>query len=139
MADSLHDSPTHAHHSGCVADSDHDRNLPETDLLTPLSIRGVTLRNRIVVSPMCQYCATDGMPDDWHLVHLGARATGGAGLVFTEMTCVSPEGRISPGCTGLWNEAQRDAWRRIADFAHGASRAKLCMQIGHSGRKGSTQ
>ena len=78
-------------------------------------------------------------PDDWHLVHLGARATGGAGLVFTEMTCVSPEGRISPGCTGIWNAAQRDAWRRIVDFVHAHSRTKLCMQLGHSGRKGSTQ
>ncbi|MGH8265262.1 MAG: bifunctional salicylyl-CoA 5-hydroxylase/oxidoreductase, partial [Steroidobacteraceae bacterium] len=80
-----------------------------------------------------------GMPGDWHLVHLGARAVGGAGLVFTEMTCVSPEGRISPGCTGLWNEAQRDAWRRIVAFVHSESPAKICMQLGHSGRKGSTQ
>jgi anthraniloyl-CoA monooxygenase len=78
-------------------------------------------------------------PGDWHLVHLGARATGGAGLVFTEMTCPSPQARISPGCTGLWNEAQRDAWRRIVEFAHRHSRAKLCIQLGHSGRKGSTQ
>ena len=88
---------------------------------------------------MAQYSAEDGLPNDWHLVHLGARATGGAGLVFTEMTCVSPEGRISPGCTGLWNDAQRDAWRRIVDFVHAHSRAKLCLQLGHSGRKGSTQ
>jgi anthraniloyl-CoA monooxygenase len=97
------------------------------------------LENRIVVSPMAQYSAVDGLPNDWHLVHLGARATGGAGLVFTEMTCVSPEGRISPGCTGLWNEAQCDAWRRIAGFVQGNSPAKICMQLGHSGRKGSTQ
>jgi anthraniloyl-CoA monooxygenase len=108
-------------------------------MFLPFELRGMRLENRIVVSPMAQYSAKDGMPDDWHLVHLGARATGGAGLVFTEMTCVSPEGRISPGCTGIWNAAQRDAWRRIVDFAHAHSRAKLCMQLGHSGRKGSTQ
>jgi anthraniloyl-CoA monooxygenase len=108
-------------------------------MFLPFELRGMRLENRIVVSPMAQYSAQGGMPDDWHLVHLGARATGGAGLVFTEMTCVSPEGRISPGCTGIWNAAQRDAWRRIVDFAHAHSRAKLCMQLGHSGRKGSTQ
>ncbi|MGH8242025.1 MAG: bifunctional salicylyl-CoA 5-hydroxylase/oxidoreductase [Steroidobacteraceae bacterium] len=112
---------------------------PRPPMFLPFELRGMTLENRIVVSPMAQYSAKDGMPGDWHLVHLGARATGGAGLVFTEMTCVSPEGRISPGCTGLWNAAQRDAWRRIVDFAHDASRAKLCLQLGHSGRKGSTQ
>jgi anthraniloyl-CoA monooxygenase len=108
-------------------------------MFLPFRIRGLTLENRIVVSPMAQYSAVDGMPGDWHLVHLGARATGGAGLVFTEMNCVSAQGRISPGCTGLWNEAQRDAWRRIAGFVHRHSRAKICMQLGHSGRKGSTQ
>ena len=108
-------------------------------MFLPFELRGMRLENRIVVSPMAQYSAKDGMPDDWHLVHLGARATGGAGLVFTEMTCVSPEGRISPGCTGIWNAAQRDTWRRIVEFAHAHSRAKLCMQLGHSGRKGSTQ
>ena len=112
---------------------------PRPPMFLPLELRGMRLENRIVVSPMAQYSAVDGMPNDWHLVHLGARATGGAGLVFTEMTCVSPEGRISPGCTGLWNEVQRDAWRRIAGFVQGNSRAKLCMQLGHSGRKGSTQ
>jgi anthraniloyl-CoA monooxygenase len=88
---------------------------------------------------MAQYLAKEGVPGDWHLVHLGARATGGAGLVFTEMTCVSPEGRITPGCTGLWNEAQGEAWRRIVNFVHDASPAKICLQLGHSGRKGSTQ
>ncbi len=108
-------------------------------MFLPFEVRGLTLENRIVVSPMAQYSAVDGLPNDWHLVHLGARATGGAALVFTEMTCVSPEGRITPGCTGLWNGAQRDAWRRIVDFAHVASRAKLCLQLGHAGRKGSTQ
>jgi anthraniloyl-CoA monooxygenase len=112
---------------------------PRPPMFLPFELRGMKLENRIVVSPMAQYSAKDGIPDDWHLVHLGSRATGGAGLVFTEMTCVSPEGRISPGCTGLWSEAQRDAWRRIVDFAGTHGRAKLCMQLGHSGRKGSTQ
>jgi anthraniloyl-CoA monooxygenase len=95
--------------------------------------------NRVAVSAMDQYSAVEGVPGDWHLVHLGSRAIGGAGLVFVEMTCVSPEGRITPGCTGLWNEAQRDAFRRITDFCHAHSKARLCLQIGHSGRKGSTQ
>jgi anthraniloyl-CoA monooxygenase len=108
-------------------------------MFLPFRLHDMELVNRIVVSPMAQYCATDGLPDDWHLVHYGARATGGAGLVVTEMTCVSPKGRISPGCTGLWNEAQRDAWKRIVAFVHAQSPAKFCLQVGHSGRKGSTQ
>jgi anthraniloyl-CoA monooxygenase len=108
-------------------------------MFLPFKLRGLTLANRVVVSPMAQYCAADGMPDDWHLVHYGHRALGGAGLVYTEMTCVSPEGRISPGCTGLWNEAQRDGWRRIVEFVHSRTPAKFCLQLGHSGRKGSTQ
>ncbi|OGA65322.1 MAG: salicylyl-CoA 5-hydroxylase [Betaproteobacteria bacterium RIFCSPLOWO2_12_FULL_68_20] len=118
---------------------DIDAENPPVPMFTPLRLRGLVLENRVVVSPMDQYSAVDGVPTDWHLVHLGSRAIGGAGLVFVEMTCVSPEGRISPGCTGLWNEAQRDAFRRIVDFCHASSKAKLCMQIGHSGRKGSTQ
>jgi anthraniloyl-CoA monooxygenase len=108
-------------------------------MFLPFRLRDLQLVNRVVVSPMAQYCARDGVPDDWHLVHLGSRATGGAGLVFTEMTCVSPPGRITPGCTGLWNEQQRDAWRRIVDFVHAHSQARICLQLGHSGRKGSTQ
>ncbi len=108
-------------------------------MFLPFELRGVRLENRVVVSPMAQYSAVEGLPGDWHLVHLGARAAGGAGLVFTEMACVSPEGRISPGCAGIWNAAQQDAWRRVTDFVHAHSRAKLCMQLGHSGRKGSTQ
>jgi anthraniloyl-CoA monooxygenase len=108
-------------------------------MFLPFELRGLTLTNRVVVSPMAQYCATDGLPDDWHLVHYGHLALGGAGLVYTEMTCVSPEGRISPGCTGMWSEAQREAWRRIVDFVHSRSPAKICLQLGHSGRKGSTQ
>jgi anthraniloyl-CoA monooxygenase len=108
-------------------------------MFLPFKLRGLELANRVVVSPMAQYCATDGMPDDWHLVHYGHRALGGAGLLYTEMTCVSAEARITPGCTGLWNDAQRDAWRRIVDFVHGQSPAKICLQLGHAGRKGSTQ
>ena len=116
-----------------------DLEKPPVPMFTPFRLRGMTLENRVVVSPMDQYSAVEGVPTDWHLVHLGSRAIGGAGLVYVEMTCVSPEGRITPGCTGLWNEQQRDAFRRIADFCHANSKAKLCMQIGHSGRKGSTQ
>jgi anthraniloyl-CoA monooxygenase len=108
-------------------------------MFLPFELKGMRVENRVVVSPMAQYMAQEGMPGDWHLVHYGARATGGAGLVVTEMTCVSPEGRITPGCTGLWNGAQRDAWRRIVEFVHTHSTAKFCLQIGHSGRKGSTQ
>ena len=105
----------------------------------PFRLRDLTLRNRIVVSPMAQYSAVDGMPNDWHLVHLGSRAVGGAGLVFTEMTCVSPEGRISPGCPGIWNDEQAAGWRRIVDFVHGNSHAAIGLQLGHAGRKGSTK
>jgi anthraniloyl-CoA monooxygenase len=108
-------------------------------MFTPYTVRSVTLKNRVVVSPMAQYSATDGMPGDYHLVHLGARAMGGAALVFAEMTCVSPEGRITPGCPGLYTEAQRDAWARIASWIRANSDAKFGMQLGHSGAKGSTQ
>ncbi|HEY7705033.1 MAG TPA: FAD-dependent monooxygenase, partial [Acidimicrobiia bacterium] len=105
----------------------------------PFTVGGLTLRNRIVVSPMAQYSAIEGVPNDWHLVHLGSRAVGGAGLVLTEMTCVSPEGRISYGCTGLWNEEQMEAWKRIVDFAHEHTTTAIGLQLGHSGRKGSTK
>jgi anthraniloyl-CoA monooxygenase len=118
---------------------DVDLANPPVPMFTPFKLRGMVLENRVVVSPMDQYSALEGVPGDWHLVHLGSRAIGGAGLVCVEMTCVSPEARISPGCTGLWNEAQRDAFKRIADFCHANSKAKLCLQIGHAGRKGSTQ
>ena len=118
---------------------DIDLKNPPVPMFTPFRLRGMTLENRVVVSPMDQYSALDGVPGDWHFVHLGSRAVGGAGLVYVEMTCPSPEARISPGDTGLWNEAQRDAFRRIVDFCHANSKAKLCMQLGHSGRKGSTQ
>ena len=127
--------------------ADYERWLAQRDgaraarppMFLPFRLRDMTLVNRVVVSPMAQYSAVDGMPEDWHLVHYGHRALGGAGLVYTEMTCVSPEGRISLGCTGLWNTAQRDAWQRIVVFVHGHSPAKICLQLGHSGRKGSTQ
>ena len=99
-------------------------------MFLPFKLRGMELSNRVVVSPMAQYCADDGVPDDWHLVHYGQRATGGAGLVYTEMTCVSPEARITPGCTGLWNETQRDAWRRIVEFVHRDRRRRsVCSSV----------
>lgn len=112
---------------------------PRPPMFLPFKLRGMELVNRVVVSPMAQYQAVDGIPGDWHLMHYGSRAAGGAGLVVTEMTCVSPTGRISPGCTGLWNDAQRDAWKRIVEFVHSHSEAKFSLQLGHSGRKGSTQ
>ena len=108
-------------------------------MFTPFTLRGLTLKNRVVVSPMAQYSALDGVPGDHHLVHLGARAMGGAGLVFCEMTCTSPDARITPGCTGLWNDEQAAAWKRIVDFVHGSTPAKIAMQLGHAGAKGSTR
>ena len=108
-------------------------------MFTPFRLRGVTLPNRIVVSPMAMYSAVDGVPGDFHLVHLGSRALGGAGLVFGEMTCVSPDARITPGCAGLWNDEQAAAWKRIVDFIHTMTPAKAGLQLGHAGRKGSTQ
>ncbi|MEV6639861.1 NADH:flavin oxidoreductase/NADH oxidase [Amycolatopsis sp. NPDC051371] len=107
-------------------------------LFSPITVRGLTLPNRAWVSPMCQYSATDGVPDDWHLVHLGQFATGGAGLVMTEATAVAPEGRISPQDTGIWTDEQAEAWRRIAGFVHQRGTA-IGMQLGHAGRKGSTR
>jgi anthraniloyl-CoA monooxygenase len=108
-------------------------------MFVPYDLRGLKLKNRVVVSPMAQYKAVEGCPTDWHFTHLTSRALGGAGLVFTEMTCVSPEGRITPGCPGLWNDAQEAAWKRIVDFVHAESDAKIALQLGHSGRKGSTR
>ncbi|WP_051494337.1 bifunctional salicylyl-CoA 5-hydroxylase/oxidoreductase [Streptomyces exfoliatus] len=109
-------------------------------MFTPFRLRGLTLRNRVVVSPMDMYVAEDGVPGDFHLVHLGARALGGAGLVMTEMVCVSPEGRITPGCAGLWTDEQADAWARITAFVHTqAPGTAIGVQLGHSGRKGSTR
>jgi anthraniloyl-CoA monooxygenase len=108
-------------------------------MFAPFKLRDLQLKNRIVVSPMAQYKAVDGCPTDWHLVHLGERAKGGAGLVYTEMTCVSAEGRITPGCAGTYKPEHEAAWKRIVDFVHGETEAKICLQIGHSGAKGSTQ
>ncbi len=107
-------------------------------MFAPFRLRSMELSNRIVVSPMAQYKAVDGCPTDWHLVHYGERAKGGAGLVYTEMTCVSPEGRITPGCPGLYAPEHEAAWRRLTEFVHGETDARICAQIGHSGRKGST-
>ena len=107
-------------------------------IFTPFRLRQLELANRIVVSPMCQYSAQDGLPGDWHLMHLGTRAVGGAGLLITEMTDVLADGRITPECTGLWNDAQVAAWRRITDFVHSQSPAKIGIQLAHAGRKGST-
>jgi len=108
-------------------------------MFAPFRLRGLALKNRIVVSPMAQYKAVDGCPTDWHLVHLGERAKGGAGLVYTEMTCVTAQGRISPGCPGTYAPEHEAAWRRIVDFVHAETDAKICLQLGHSGPKGSTQ
>jgi anthraniloyl-CoA monooxygenase len=117
--------------------ADNGRTLPP--MFTPYVVRGVTLPNRIVVSPMAMYSADDGEPNDFHLVHLGARAMGGAGLVFGEMTCTSPDARITPGCLGLWNDRQAAGWKRLVDFVHGNSAARFGIQLGHAGRKGSTK
>ena len=116
-----------------------DLDSPPPPLFTPFRLREVLLDNRVAVSPMCMYSAEDGTPNDFHLVHLGARALGGAGLVFTEMTDVSREGRISPGCAGMYSDAHVAAWKRIVEFAHRNSGAKVAMQLGHAGRKGSTR
>jgi anthraniloyl-CoA monooxygenase len=118
-------------------DVDVDRPVPP--MFQPFRLRGMTVANRVVISPMCQYSAEDGLPTDWHMVHYGSRAVGGAGLMFTEMTVVSPEARITHGCTGLHNDAQEAAWKRTVDFVHANSHAKFCLQLGHAGRKGATK
>jgi anthraniloyl-CoA monooxygenase len=121
-----------------VAPAQGDRR-PPLPMLTPYTARGVRLKNRIVVSPMAMYACRDGVPGDFHLVHLGGKALGGAGLVMVEMTCTSPDARITPGCPGLWNDEQAAAFARIVDFVHGHSDARIGIQLGHAGRKGSTQ
>ena len=118
---------------------DVDTAEPMAPMFQPFRLREMTLANRVVVSPMCQYSAADGVPGDWHMVHYGSRAIGGAGLMFTEMTDVSAHARISPGCTGLYDDAQEAAWTRIVDFVHANSSTKFCLQLGHAGRKGSTR
>src|SRR5262249_12696608 len=121
---------------GCPAGSDHDRDVPEIDLLSPLTIRGVTLRNRIVMSPMCQYIAKDGFADDWHLVHLGSRAAGGVALVMVEATAGTRAGRITHGDLGIWSDEHVEPLVRIARFVH-SQRAVAGIQLAHAGRKAS--
>jgi anthraniloyl-CoA monooxygenase len=118
---------------------DVDTEKPLTPMFQPFRLREMELANRVVVSPMCMYSAKEGMPTDFHLVHYGSRAIGGAGLIFTEMTCVGREARITPGCAGLWSDEQETAWCRIVDFVHANSAAKICLQLGHAGRKGATR
>ena len=121
---------------GCPGETDHDREVPEIDLLSPLTIRGVTLRNRIVMSPMCQYVARDGFADDWHLVHLGSRAAGGVALVIVEATAVTADGRITHGDLGIWSDAHVAPLARIARFVHSQG-AVAGIQLAHAGRKAS--
>ena len=117
---------------------DIDVDQPTVPAFQPFSIGAMRVENRFQLSAMCQYSAHEGIPGDWHLVHYGARAVGGPGLLNTEMLCVSPTGRITPGCAGIWSDEQVDAWQHIVDFVHANSKAKFCAQIGHSGRKGAT-
>jgi anthraniloyl-CoA monooxygenase len=117
----------------------HAVNDAAPPMFAPFKLRDLELPNRVVVSPMAMYSATDGTPNEFHLVHYGARAQGGAGLVYTEMTCVSPEGRITPGCTGMYADEHVEGWRPIVEFVHRHSKAKFCLQLGHSGPKGSTK
>jgi anthraniloyl-CoA monooxygenase len=116
-----------------------DTATPAPPMFQPFRLRDMTLANRVVVSPMDQYSAIDGLPTDWHMVHYGSRAIGGAGLMFTEMTCVSEQARITLGCAGMYNNAQEAAWKRIADFVHANAGTKFCLQLGHAGRKGATK
>lgn len=123
---------------GCPAAAEHDREVPDVDLLSPLTIRGVMLRNRIAMSPMCQYSAVDGMASDWHLVHLGSRAVGGAGLVMVEATAVTAQGRISPGDLGIWSDEHIEPLARIARFVESQGAAPA-IQLAHAGRKASCE
>jgi 2,4-dienoyl-CoA reductase-like NADH-dependent reductase (Old Yellow Enzyme family) len=123
---------------GCPAGTDHDREVPETDLLSPLTLRGITLRNRIVMSPMCQYVATEGLASDWHLVHLGSRAVGGVALVMVEATAVTRDGRITPTDLGIWGEQHVEPLARIARFVHSQG-AVAGIQLAHAGRKASCE
>jgi anthraniloyl-CoA monooxygenase len=118
---------------------DVDVQKPLTPMFQPFRLREMTIANRAVVSPMCMYSAKEGVPNDFHLVHYGSRALGGAGLMFTEMICVGRDARITPGCAGLWSDEQEAAWRRIVEFVHANSAARICLQLGHAGRKGATR
>jgi anthraniloyl-CoA monooxygenase len=117
---------------------DVDLENPVVPAFQPFMIGKMRVENRFQLSAMCQYCAEDGVPTDWHLMHYGARAVGGAGLLNTEMICIAPDARITPGCAGLWNDRQTQQWARIVEFVHAHSRAKICAQLGHAGRKGAT-
>lgn len=117
---------------------DIDTENPVVPVFQPFRIGNMRIENRFQLSAMCQYCAEDGNPTDWHLMHYGERAVGGAGLLNTEMICTSPEARITPGCAGIWSEEQVGKWRHIVEFVHTNSKAKICAQIGHAGRKGAT-
>jgi 2,4-dienoyl-CoA reductase-like NADH-dependent reductase (Old Yellow Enzyme family) len=121
---------------GCPAETDHDRETPEVDLFSPLAIRGVTFWNRVAMSPMCQYCAAEGHADDWHLVHLGSRAVGGAALVVVEASAVTRDGRISPGDMGIWADTHIEPLARIARFVHRQG-GVAGIQLAHAGRKAS--
>lgn len=136
MNDSNAKSSDQSKSHGCPAGADHDREIPEIDLLTPATFRGVTLRNRIVMSPMCQYCAEEGMANDWHLVHLGSRAAGGVALVMVEATAVTRDGRISPGDMGIWSDEHIEPLARIARFVESQG-AVPSIQLAHAGRKAS--
>src|SRR4051794_33011397 len=137
MADTRVQDPVGAVH-GCPSGVDHDREVPEIDLLAPLTIRGVTLRNRIVMSPMCQYSADAGLANDWHLVHLGSRAAGGVALVMVEATAVTADGRITPKDMGIWGEEHVEPLARIARFVHSQG-AVAGIQLAHAGRKASCE
>lgn len=117
---------------------DIDVGSPVVPVFQPFRIGNMRVENRFQLSAMCQYCARDGNPTDWHLMHYGERAVGGAGLINTEMLCISPEGRITPGCAGIWSDDQVTKWKHIVDFVHANSKAKICAQVGHAGRKGAT-
>jgi 2,4-dienoyl-CoA reductase-like NADH-dependent reductase (Old Yellow Enzyme family) len=130
------ENPRDIHAPGNRADADHDREIPEVDLLSPLTIRGVRLPNRIVMSPMCQYCATEGLADDWHLVHLGSRAVGGVGLIVVEATAVTRDGRITPADLGIWGEEHVEPLARIARFVDRMGKVPG-IQLAHAGRKAS--
>src|SRR5262249_13382085 len=112
---------------------------PPPPMFAPIQLREMRIENRIVVSPMCMYSAKDGLVNDFHLVHYGARASGGAGLIFTEMTDVSANARITPGCAGMYAPEHVAAWKRIVDYVHAHSNTKFALQLAHAGRKGSTR
>lgn len=136
MSTELHDPVGYRAPYGGEADSDHDREVPEVDLLSPLTIRGVTFRNRVVMAPMCQYTAQEGLANDWHLVNVGSRAVGGAALVVVEASAVTWDGRISPGDVGLWGDQHIEPLERIARFVRNQG-AVAGIQLAHAGRKAS--